>query len=160
MIPSSDRNERRRQQYRANPDATLNYNSQQRAKARQAVFDHYGHACACCGSADRLTIDHINGDGRQHREDLFGRNQCGSMVMYLWLIRNGFPDGFQALCLPCNTSKGDGAQCGLHRDGSDEQCPAGHLYQDNAGLRGGKRYCKACHRDHQRAYLARQTVSG
>src|SRR2546430_14918837 len=34
---------------------------------RAQVFDHYGWSCACWGSADRPSIDHIDGKGRQHR---------------------------------------------------------------------------------------------
>ncbi len=33
--------------------------------------------------------------------------------MYRWLIRNGFPEGFQTLCMPCNSSKRDGDRCRL-----------------------------------------------
>jgi hypothetical protein len=47
----------------------------------------------------------------QHREKkLFGRDAetCG---MYRWLRDNGFPEGFQMLCLSCNDSKGTGERC-------------------------------------------------
>ncbi len=78
--------------------------------SRQAVFDHYGTKCACCGSATRLTIDHVNGDGSEHRKEIGAK---GSTRMYRWLISNGFPDGFQTLCGSCNRSKGKGERCGL-----------------------------------------------
>ena len=42
------------------------------AQLRVAVFQHYERSCACCGSTDRLTIDHVNGDGQEHRQELFG----------------------------------------------------------------------------------------
>jgi hypothetical protein len=81
---------------------------------RAAVFDHYGRSCQCCGAADQLTIDHVNGGGAEHREELFGKGRAaGSTAMYLWLIRNGFPPGFQPLCRPCNRSKGRGECCQL-----------------------------------------------
>ncbi len=80
-----------------------------KAALRKAVLDHYGRACQCCGSADRLTIDHVNGDGGQHRAAIGD----GSATLYRWLIRNGFPDGFQTLCVPCNTSKHTQARCRL-----------------------------------------------
>lgn len=79
---------------------------------RIAVLDHYGRICTCCGSKDGLTIDHVNGDGREHREELFGRQVAGA-PFYLWLVRQGFPDGFQALCRRCNTSKRNGLACRL-----------------------------------------------
>ena len=77
---------------------------------RAAVFGHYGEACACCGASSGLTIDHANGGGKEHRAEIGG----GSTAMYRWLVRNGFPDGFQTLCRPCNISKSDGARCRLY----------------------------------------------
>lgn len=85
-----------------------------RKKVRAKVLGYYGQTCACCGSAERLTIDHVNGDGKQHREQLFGPVRTASSVqIYAWLIREGFPDGFQTLCLQCNNSKGTGERCRL-----------------------------------------------
>jgi 5-methylcytosine-specific restriction endonuclease McrA len=80
-----------------------------RARQREAVFDHYGRACACCGVAEDLTIDHVNGDGSRHR----ARIGTGSAKLYRWLVASGFPDGFQTLCAPCNTSKGRHERCRL-----------------------------------------------
>jgi len=68
--------------------------------------------CACCGRADNLSIDHVNGDGREHREEIFGR-QGGGVEFYYWLVTTGFPDGFQTLCRSCNQSKGRGRRCRL-----------------------------------------------
>jgi 5-methylcytosine-specific restriction endonuclease McrA len=83
----------------------------QRAADRTAVFDHYGWFCACCGATDDLTIDHVNGDGTQHRaETRMGRGTAGT---YRWLIRSEFPAEFQTLCSPCNLSKGTGKSCRL-----------------------------------------------
>lgn len=50
-----------------------------------------------------LTIDHINGDGWQHRQ--IEGIQPGTQL-YRWLKRNGFPkDRFQLLCFNCNCAK-------------------------------------------------------
>jgi hypothetical protein len=76
---------------------------------KDVVFEHYGQQCACCGSADRLTVDHVNGDGAQHRA-VIGTT---SDRIYYWLVTNGFPPGFQSLCRPCNTSKAKGEACRL-----------------------------------------------
>jgi len=38
------------------------------ARARDQVLDHYGRVCVCCGATRGLTIDHVNGDGKAHRE--------------------------------------------------------------------------------------------
>lgn len=41
-----------------------------RAQAKEKVFAHYGQWCACCRSTKRLSIDHIDGDGAEHRKQL------------------------------------------------------------------------------------------
>ncbi len=96
-----------------------------RASLRVAVFDHYGWACACCGSTKRPTIDHVNGDGREHRRELFGSNQGGNTFnLYRWLIASGFPGGFQTLCSSCNASKRDHDHCRLnHQESAIEGAP-------------------------------------
>jgi len=73
-----------------------------REKLRIEIIQHYGGKCICCGEIEItfLTIDHINGSGRQHRKSLGGANR-----FYLWLKRNNFPEGFQVLCMNCNWSK-------------------------------------------------------
>lgn len=88
--------------YEANRDKTREREHQVRAK----VLEYYGTACACCCGIDHLEIDHINGGGKEHREEV-GR----STTFYLWLIKEGFPDGFQTLCRSCNRSKADGPGC-------------------------------------------------
>jgi hypothetical protein len=96
----------------ANPEAARKHDREWYATYKAQVFDHYGHACACCGAADNLTIDHVDGDGGRHREEI-GE---GSRTLYRWLIARGFPAGFQVLCFPCNRSKGSGDRCRLdHR---------------------------------------------
>jgi len=68
-------------------------------RARLACLYHYGRACACCGEREIsfLQIDHVNGGGRRHREEVGN--------LYAWLRRNGFPEGFQTLCANCNWGK-------------------------------------------------------
>lgn len=77
-------------------------------KIQDEVFSHYGAVCACCGTPYNLSIDHVNGGGTEHRKQ-FGSNNG----FYYWLKRSGWPEGFQTLCLPCNTSKGRGSHCKL-----------------------------------------------
>lgn len=89
-----------------------------RQRLRDAVFDHYGHACACCETTERLTIDHINGDGATHRQEILGAaglHGGQSPRFYAWLIRQNFPEGFQVLCRSCNRSKGGDDRCYLHQ---------------------------------------------
>jgi hypothetical protein len=42
-----------------------------RARIKTAVFRHYGEECACCGSSENLTIDHVRGNGKQHMARIF-----------------------------------------------------------------------------------------
>jgi hypothetical protein len=91
-------------------------------RVKTAVFDHYGTTCACCGSSRSLAIDHVNGDGQEHRTGDYGISYS-SKAMYAWLIKNGFPEGFQTLCRPCNSSKGKGLRCRIDHTAVD----ASHL---------------------------------
>ena len=93
----------------ANTDEARASKLRRRTRIRAAVFDHYGWICRCCGSPDQPTIDHVYGDGKEHRAVVGGSGSA----MYRWLIRNGFPNGFQTLCVSCNTSKRNGASCRL-----------------------------------------------
>nr|UXE44739.1 hypothetical protein Hi04_10k_c361_00003 [uncultured bacterium] len=77
--------------------------------ARATVFNRLGWTCQCCGSDYSPQADHIDGSGKQHREeDPFARN------LIRWLVHYGVPDGFQTLCQPCNGSKGNGLNCKKH----------------------------------------------
>jgi hypothetical protein len=87
---------------------------QRDALLRAEIFRHYGEVCACCGTSEDLTIDHVQGNGGEHRRAL-GYVAAG-MQFYRWLRRNGFPDGYQTLCRRCNRSKGSSERCRLpHR---------------------------------------------
>ena len=90
-----------------------------RQKRKAVIFAFYGNCCACCGERNPsvLTIDHVNNDGAEHRRHLLGtRTRSGGDLMYAWLIRNEFPEGFQLLCYNCNCAKPKGS-CGPHRPG-------------------------------------------
>lgn len=72
------------------------------------VLSHYSDGgvprCEKCGYEDirALSLDHINGDGKKQVEAAgvwFGTNY------YIWLERNGFPDGLQVLCMNCQFIK-------------------------------------------------------
>lgn len=94
----------------ANPQKRRQAGRRERAALRTRVFDHYGWACACCGSAGQPTIDHIYGGGRDHRMALFGYLPA-TRNLWRWLVQNDFPAGFQTLCGRCNSSKKDGPTC-------------------------------------------------
>jgi hypothetical protein len=55
-----------------------------------------------------LCIDHKNGGGNAHRRLLGKGKMCGSLNFYGWLVRSGFPKGFQVLCHNCNSAKSRG----------------------------------------------------
>lgn len=80
-------------------------------KAR--VFEAYGGpVCACCGEErfERLSLDHVNGDGHLEGRKLKGG---GAGAKYGELFSTGFPDRdrYQVLCHSCNMEKGTKAAC-------------------------------------------------
>jgi hypothetical protein len=102
--------EKRREQERSRV-VNRDRERQRRAELRAAIFAHYGEVCACCGTTDRLSIDHVNGlDG--------GPGTTDGYRLYCWLRRTGFPDGYQTLCRPCNASKQTGDRCRLRHAGN------------------------------------------
>lgn len=97
-----------------NKEQQVNYQRAYSADLLGQVLAHYGDRCACCGATEQLTIDHINGDGNEHRIQLFGSGKAAGRQFYRWLIRNGFPEGYQTLCGLCNNSKGRRERCQRH----------------------------------------------
>jgi hypothetical protein len=142
---------------------------------RSKVFSYYGPSCACCGSTENLSIDHVNGDGAEHREELFGNERYGGgWKFWLWLVQNDFPCGFQVLCRSCNLSKGKGRECILcHVDvpGGMKYCaarehegprvlPVSEFSQDCRRPDGLDRYCRACKSRFGKRTRANQIRSG
>lgn len=73
-----------------------------RLSVKLDAMEAYGGAfCCVCNSPDIevLEIDHIEG-GNQHRNSL--NMEGGGYTFYLWLKRNGYPDGYRVLCPTCN----------------------------------------------------------
>jgi hypothetical protein len=71
-------------------------------RLKTQVLSHYGkggklkccwHGCAVT-DIDMLTLDHINNDGKQHKE----RGYKGGIGGYGQLRLAGYPSGFQTLC--------------------------------------------------------------
>jgi hypothetical protein len=73
-----------------------------------------------CGESEVefLGIDHIDGDGAQHRREVRPSR------IYLWLIKHKFPAGIQILCHNCNLSKGYYGAC-PHKDPSSTNVATG-----------------------------------
>lgn len=85
-----------------------------RRRIRLMALTHYSPelVCKCCNNNNyqELTIDHIDGNGGEHRRNIFSYDPS-SRDFYVWLKNHGFPEGFQVLCRRCNSSKGKGAVC-------------------------------------------------
>ena len=86
------------------------YASRWRLKAELVAA--YGGSCVCCGETALmfLTIDHVNRDGKQHREKFGGRGS--SRQIYLELKRLGWPqDNYRLMCMNCNWATRYGQPC-------------------------------------------------
>jgi hypothetical protein len=86
----------------------LRRNNAKNLEAKTKVLTHYGldGKLACCwkdcltSDIDVLSVDHIADNGANHREQLTKgkRRTGGGLNFYYWLIKNGFPAGYQTLC--------------------------------------------------------------
>src|SRR5438874_1601121 len=79
-------------------------------RLRRDAFNAYGGPqCACCGTLvdEFLTMDHIDGGGNKHKQQIGG----GGTKLYYWLKRRNYPPGFQVLCMNCNFAKGKYGTC-------------------------------------------------
>jgi len=84
----------------------VDYNKKRRQKVRLLVLEKYSGSppyCLCCYEKQIkfLSIDHINGGGKNHRQEVTGR------AFYEWLVKKRkSPKQFQVLCYNCNMAKG------------------------------------------------------
>lgn len=69
-------------------------------------YSNNTYECKFCkeNNLKELSIDHINGGGKKHRREIKKKGGC---EFYKWLIRNGLPEGYQILCLTCNSGKNE-----------------------------------------------------
>lgn len=91
-----------RQSHHRRRDKILAKNHERTIKRKIRVLAHYSNGSMACAQCDRsrlysLAIDHVN--------DMNRKGPDGGTKLYLWLEKNGFPDGFQVLCHNCNTLK-------------------------------------------------------
>ena len=90
------------------PEERRRHANESREKIKRKVYTHYGKhgkmqccwkGCTIC-DIDMLSIDHIKDDGAEHRRQMSGNRVAFSgKVLYQWLISQGFPEGFQTLCM-------------------------------------------------------------
>lgn len=84
------------------------YWKQNNEKIKREALIHYGNSkCACvwCGFNDirALSLDHINGNGAEHRRQLKAMGIGG--YFYKWLKLHSYPLGLQTLCMNCQFIK-------------------------------------------------------
>ena|ERR1035437_5708008 len=81
-------------------------------KLKNEYLEHYGKKCSCCGETNMrfLTLEHKEGNGNNHRKDLFKHN-VGGVHMYRWLKNNNFPKEYAVLCMNCNWATRYGEIC-------------------------------------------------
>ena len=73
---------------------------------KREVLIHYGGdklACVICGEGRLacLSIDHIDGGGTKHRNQL----RAWGELFNRWLKAQNYPDGYQTLCMNCQFVK-------------------------------------------------------
>ena len=102
-------NERIRRYYKEDPE--FRERKRQRAMLKSnalkaEMLEHYGETCICCGEIEPvfLTLDHIAGDGADHRRSLSKWKTTGARF-YAKLRSLGWPVGYQTLCWNCNSAK-------------------------------------------------------
>jgi hypothetical protein len=91
-------------------------------RQRLQILSHYSSgtlSCACCkeNQYEFLSLDHINGGGSKHRKSL------GTKYILSYLVKAGFPEGYQVLCHNCNLAKGFYGKC-PHQRTPDEKLAA------------------------------------
>lgn len=72
-----------------------------------AVLAHYGLVCSSCSESriGALQIDHINGGGRQHLQQLSNADTIALYLHQQFRETGAYPLGYQTLCANCNTKK-------------------------------------------------------
>ena len=104
--------EKMRAYSKANRERISHVSAQWDARNKAQAFAAYGGdtpCCACCSESTLgfLSIDHIDGGGRQHRLT----PGSGAVKIYRWLKKNGYPDGYRLLCFNCNVAMGIYGRC-------------------------------------------------
>ena len=107
-----------------NHEKFLEYGRRSRKKARLAlralVIRGYGGKCGCCGESreEFMTIDHIYGDGKEHRKSFKNTTQ-----IMQFLVQQDFPkDRYRLLCMNCNWSRGLRGYCPHERENNGHSC--------------------------------------
>lgn len=81
---------------------------------RFEILKSYGDKCSCCGESEKrfLTIDHINGGGKEHR----AKFNNTAYAVYKDIINGKFDKNlYRILCMNCNFAIRFGDKC-PHKD--------------------------------------------
>lgn len=84
------------------------YDKNLRLDRKIMVLTHYGNSdkpeCVRCGFIDvrALSIDHINGGGTRER---LANSELNGRGIYWYLVKEGYPSGYQTLCMNCQFIK-------------------------------------------------------
>lgn len=98
----SGKNKKYLHNYYLNNKDTFEFKEKRRKYCRRLlnkVLDYYGHQCSICENTERLCVDHIDG------KNIDGKHRIGK-GLWVWIIKNNFPEGFRILCKKCNTLDG------------------------------------------------------
>jgi hypothetical protein len=103
---SEDRAKRRAQDPEGDREKHRVWLAGSRRAARATVMQMYGGRCACCGETqiEFLTIDHINGNGIEHRASL-GISKSNHSSFYAKLAQEPKRDDLMILCANCHMAK-------------------------------------------------------
>jgi len=93
-----------------NPELVRVSHRRRNQRLKLLVLGAYGGKCAECGETEpmRLTLDHIEEDGGEHRAEL----SATGMAVYRDVKRRGYPPGFQILCWNHHFKKSRAAMLG------------------------------------------------
>lgn len=89
------------------PEYRRIYKRHYRWKLKLEALNAYGGHCSICGISNPqyLTVDHIDNDGADHREQVMGSRRAAGWNFYAWLRKEKYPPGYQILCWNHNSSK-------------------------------------------------------
>jgi len=90
--------------YYGDPKKALESHYEWERRMKREALTYYGRgklACVLCGQSNIacLSIDHIKGDGNAHKRKIKRTR------IYYWLKEQGYPEGYQTLCMNCQFIK-------------------------------------------------------
>ena len=90
------------------------YKNRYRRRLKRKVLAYYSRGiptCANCGNTyiEFLQLDHVDGNGEEHRNQLGGTRSKGnrwtSWRIYALVKKQSYPEDYQTLCQGCNQRK-------------------------------------------------------